>query len=81
LNGTVDITYNNSFLYWNGVNGTGGNSPPLPTIVCGGVTFTLAEYQQKGYDVGSRYGAAPAADALIQMGRDLLAIVGEAADP
>ena len=64
LNATVDWTYNNTFFTPNG----------QISVRCSGARWTLAQYQQRGYDLKSMEAVSPPLATLIQWSRELIAL-------
>ena len=60
--GLVDITFNNTFYTDSGD----------VTIKCGSETWTLSEYQQKGFETGSKVLPPPTTDEVFGWVTDLL---------
>lgn len=64
LNATVDWTFNNSFFTPNG----------LISVRCKGASWTLAQYQQHGYDLKSTEAVSPPLETLIEWSRELIGL-------
>ena len=64
LNSTVNFTFNNTFM-----------TPDAKIVVqCKGTRWSLAEYQQRGYDIQSTETVAPSLETLIGLSRELIAL-------